>query len=107
MPKIGTILAGACLAAGLAGLASAAEYCVTCEGPPGLYRCVIDGTPEGPGKDQGASLHCISQLAKQGKHERCAVSRGALPRRHIGSLAQQVLDAVPCDLLIVAPGTGV
>lgn len=36
-----------------------------------------------------------------------AVSRGALPRRHIGSLAQQVLDAVPCDLLIVAPGTGV
>lgn len=77
MPKIGTILAGACLAAGLAGLASAAEYCVTCEGPPGLYRCVIDGTPEGPGKDQGASLHCISQLAKQGKHERCAVSRGA------------------------------
>lgn len=77
MRKIGMILAGASCAAGLSSLASAAEYCVTCEGPPGLYRCVIDGTPEGPGKDPATSVHCISQIAKQGKHERCAVSRAA------------------------------
>lgn len=77
MQKIAVILAGAGLAAGFSSLASAAEYCVTCEGPPGLYRCVIDGTPEGPGQQPGASLHCISQMAKQGRHERCAVSRGS------------------------------
>lgn len=77
MQKIAVILAGAGLAAGFSNLASAAEYCVTCEDPPGLYRCVIDGTPEGPGKEPGASLHCISQMAKQGRHDRCAVSRGS------------------------------
>lgn len=77
MPRLGLILAGAGLAAGLSGQAGATEYCVTCEGPPGLYRCVIDGTPEGPGKDPRASLHCIQEMARQGKHERCAVSRGA------------------------------
>lgn len=77
MPKFAAILAAACLAAGLSTPASAAEYCVTCEGPPGLYRCVIDGTPDGPGNDPAASVHCISQIARQGQHERCAVSRGA------------------------------
>lgn len=77
MPRFGPILAGACLTVGLSHLAVAAEYCVTCEGPPALYRCVIDGQPEGPGKDPRASIYCISEMAKQGNHERCAVSRGA------------------------------
>lgn len=77
MPRLRLILAGACLPAGLSGLAGAAEYCVTCEGPPALYRCVIDGQPEGAGKDPRASLYCISEMARQGNHERCAVSRGA------------------------------
>lgn len=77
MLKYGPILAGMCLAVVRPGLADAAEYCVTCEGPPALYRCVIDGQPEGPGEDPRASLYCISEMARQGKHERCAVSRGA------------------------------
>ena len=77
MLKFRPILAGMCLAVGLPGLTDAAEYCVTCEGPPALYRCVIDGQAEGPGKDPRASLYCISEMARQGKHERCAVSRGA------------------------------
>jgi hypothetical protein len=57
--------------------AAALEYCVTCEGPPAMYRCVIDGTEEGPGNNPSVSLYCISQMAKQGGHESCAVSRGA------------------------------
>lgn len=60
-----------------AGGAAALEYCVTCEGPPSLYRCVVAGTPDGPGKDPTASLFCISEMASKGRHERCAVSRGA------------------------------
>ena len=55
----------------------ALEYCVTCEGPPAMYRCVVDGTADGPGNDPSASLHCISQMATHGKHQQCAVSRGA------------------------------
>ncbi len=77
MPKYTSILAGVCLTVGLSAAAGAAEYCVTCEGPPALYRCVIDGQADGPGKDPRASIYCISEMARQGKHERCAVSRGA------------------------------
>ncbi|HRO48637.1 MAG TPA: hypothetical protein PLW75_00705 [Hyphomicrobium sp.] len=77
MLKYTPILAGVCLTQVLSAAAYGAEYCVTCEGPPALYRCVIDGQAEGPGKDPRASIYCISEMAKQGKHERCAVSRGA------------------------------
>jgi hypothetical protein len=71
------ILASAWLVLLLAGSAQAHEYCVTCEGPPAMYRCVIDGTEDGAGKDPSASLYCISQMASQGHHTSCAVSRGA------------------------------
>jgi hypothetical protein len=57
--------------------AGALEYCVTCEGPPAMYRCVIAGTPDGPGKNDSGSLMCISEMAARGGHEKCAVSRGA------------------------------
>jgi hypothetical protein len=42
-----------------------------------MYRCVVEGTPEGPGKSSSASLGCISEMAARGRHESCAVSRGA------------------------------
>ena len=96
MPRLGIALATAFLAAGLSGSAIAAEYCVTCEGPPALYRCVVDGTPEGPGTDSRASLHCISEMARQGQHERCAVSRGApFPCPGLTALVQPQLGAEP------------
>lgn len=71
------VLAAAPLALWPAEGARALEYCVTCEGPPAMYRCVIDGTPDGAGKNPSVSLYCISQMATRGKHETCAVSRGA------------------------------
>lgn len=72
-----SIVAGAGLAFAVADTAAGLEYCVTCEGPPAMYRCVIDDTAEGPGKDSTDSLHCITEMARHGKHATCAVSRGA------------------------------
>jgi hypothetical protein len=77
MRKVQWLPAASLLLLGQAGNAAAAEYCVTCEGPAALYRCVVEGTPEGAGKDPSSSLYCISQMAKRGRHESCAVSRGA------------------------------
>jgi len=73
----GGSLAGMFLAVALPHAAVAAEYCVTCEGPPAMYRCVVAGTADGPGKDPSASLYCISEMATNGRHDQCAVSRGA------------------------------
>jgi hypothetical protein len=55
----------------------ALEYCVSCEGPAAMYRCVIQGTPEGAGSDSSSSLYCISQMAAKGRHQSCSVARGA------------------------------
>ncbi|HEX2842052.1 hypothetical protein [Hyphomicrobium sp.] len=73
----GSILAGICFGLGFTHGAAALEYCVTCEGPPAMYRCIVAGTEDGPGKDPTVSLYCISQMAKQGRHASCAVSKGA------------------------------
>lgn len=77
MVRFGYAGASAALFLASAGSAIALEYCVTCEGPPAMYRCVVEGTPDGPGKDPSASLYCISEMASKGRHEACAVSRGA------------------------------
>lgn len=77
LQRLAAGFAGAWLAFGFTDQAAALEYCVICEGPPALYRCVIDGTADGPGKDSSASLFCMAQMAARGRHETCAVSRGA------------------------------
>ena len=58
-------------------MANALEYCVTCEGPPAMYRCVIKDTEDGPGKNPSVSLFCTTQMAARGHHQSCSVSRGA------------------------------
>lgn len=84
------VAVGAGLALAFAEPATALEYCVTCEGPPAMYRCVIDGTADGPGKDPTASLHCISEMANHGRHATCAVSRGApFPCPGLTTIVQQ------------------
>jgi hypothetical protein len=84
------IAAGAGLVLALPSAAAALEYCVTCEDPPAMYRCVVDGTADGPGKDPTASLHCISEMAKLGKHRTCSVSRGApFPCPGLTTIVQQ------------------
>lgn len=74
-PVITAVLAGAAglLTCGAGGI-SAAEFCVTCEGPEAHYACTFDGTSAGPG-DAGLKLYCITELAKSGKHASCSVDR--------------------------------
>jgi hypothetical protein len=62
---------------GLTVQASAQEYCVTCTGPPAIYRCTIAseaGTAVPPSRSQ---LLCITELAQTGNHESCSVGRTA------------------------------
>jgi hypothetical protein len=72
-----TTIAAMIASATLASQALAAEYCVTCEGPAAMYRCMVAGTPDGPGTNASHSLYCISEMAARGRHENCSVSRGA------------------------------
>lgn len=91
-----SIVAGAGLAFALADSAAGLEYCVTCEGPPAMYRCVVDDTADGPGKDPTASLHCITEMARHGKHATCAVSRGApFPCPGLTTVVQQPKNSPP------------
>jgi hypothetical protein len=71
-------LAGALAVPGIAALSRAAfadEYCVSCTGPAAEYRCEIEGTSEGSGKDPRSQLLCITTLANTGGHESCSVNR--------------------------------
>lgn len=77
MPARTGRIAASLLALGAAGEAMALEYCVSCEGPAAMYRCVVEGTPDGPGSDPGTSLYCISEMAAKGRHQSCSVARGA------------------------------
>ncbi len=96
MSNRGRIAAGAGLALALPHAAAALEYCVTCEDPPAMYRCVVDGTGDGAGKDPTASLHCISEMARLGKHRTCAVSRGApFPCPGLTTIVQQPKSLPP------------
>lgn len=57
--------------------AMAAEYCVSCTGPAGLYRCVIADSPDGAGNDPAERLKCATDLAERAEHETCRVSKSA------------------------------
>jgi hypothetical protein len=60
---------------GLASLASAQEYCVTCTGPAAQYRCLIGGHPSVAALTSRGQLLCITELAKIGPHASCSVGR--------------------------------
>lgn len=61
------------------GAFAADDLCVSCAGPAATYRCQVDpaaGLTQGAA-DPRAQLLCITELAKLGKHETCAVDRAA------------------------------
>lgn len=93
-----TALAFAGLAA-VADRAAAAEYCVTCTGPEAAYRCEVEGTPPGAGTDARAQLICISEMAAQGGHEACSVSR----KTEIPCLGETRMVRAPDQRIIVKP----
>lgn len=71
---LGTILPVLCgIAAGRAQ-AEPPEFCVTCTGPQAQYRCTFEDNG-GQASAPGLQLYCISTLAREGKHESCAIGR--------------------------------
>lgn len=105
MSRCGRFALGAGLALAFSQPAAALEYCVTCEGPPAMYRCVIAGTPDGPGKNDSSSLFCISEMAARGGHEKCAVSRGApFPCPGLAATVNQPANAPAAPSAATAPG---
>lgn len=64
-------------AAGLVAAATSAqaqEYCVVCTEPSALYRCILEDAR--PGIASSLQVVCISRIAKEGGHAKCAVKRG-------------------------------
>lgn len=58
--------------------AATGEVCVTCSGPPAIYRCTVDEASKIEGYRHGKrvmELACITELAKAGGHEQCRVRR--------------------------------
>jgi hypothetical protein len=68
---LATTLGG--LVAGVAGIASAEEYCVTCTGPDAKYRCIIGNGDRPATRTQRGQMLCITELAHSGNHASCSV----------------------------------
>ncbi len=71
-------LLGASLAAGtyLSTQAQAQEFCVACEGPAAVYRCVLEGI--GPAQAQPLKVVCVTTIAKELGHASCSVKGGTV-----------------------------
>lgn len=49
---------------------------MACSEPPGLYRCIIEGAK--PGGALSLQMFCVTAMAKQGRHGKCAVKGGTV-----------------------------
>ena len=64
------------LLAAYAGAASAQEFCVACNGPPAVYRCVIGDARQAQG--QPLQQFCTTTLVKEGGHADCGIRKGTV-----------------------------
>lgn len=58
--------------------ATAGEVCVTCSGPPAIYRCTVDDASRLEGYRHSKrilQIACITELARTGGHQQCRVQR--------------------------------
>lgn len=70
------LLAAAAL--GVAPSADAAEICVSCSGPEAIYRCTVDQSADVESYRHGKRILqfvCITELARQGGHQKCRAQR--------------------------------
>ena len=58
------------------GALSAQEFCVACNGPPGVYRCVIGDARQAQG--QPLQQFCTTTLVKDGGHTDCGIRKGTV-----------------------------
>ena len=54
----------------------AQEFCVSCEGPSAVYRCVLEGI--GPAQAQPLKVVCVTTLAREFNHASCSVRGGTV-----------------------------
>lgn len=73
---IGAVVTGSLLLAGSATLAQSQEFCVVCEGPAAVYRCVLEGI--GPAQAQPLKVVCITTIARELGHASCGVKGGTV-----------------------------
>ncbi len=69
---------GIVVAMAVTPVAAASEVCVTCSGPPAIYRCTVDEASRIEGyrhSKRVLQLACITELAREGGHEKCSVRR--------------------------------
>ena len=57
-------------------MAAAQEFCVSCEGPNAVYRCVLEGI--GPEQAQPLKVVCVSTLARTYNNATCTVRSGTV-----------------------------
>ncbi len=57
------------------GPLSAQEHCVHCSGPDAIYRCVLENVA--PSQSASQKLACITVLAREGRHDSCAIKTSA------------------------------
>ncbi|MEZ5852534.1 MAG: hypothetical protein R3D68_18025 [Hyphomicrobiaceae bacterium] len=70
----GVLVGGVSLA--MAATAQAQEYCVVCNDPGAIYRCILKNA--GPARTQPLKVACITALARAGRHASCAVRGGTV-----------------------------
>lgn len=56
--------------------AVAAEFCVVCGEPDGIYRCIA-AEVSAASRDTGAQLQCIQEIARRAGHKTCTIQRTA------------------------------
>lgn len=67
-----------CSMAAILPAAAADEVCVSCSGPPAVYRCTVDEASKIDSYRHAKrvlQLACITELAREGGHGQCGVRR--------------------------------
>ena len=101
----------ATLAMAPSALAQANEVCVSCSGPPAVYRCTVDdadSVTRYKGGDRILQFICTTELSKAGGHQKCRTRRGSAEpcigmertvslSGSIDALAEQAADGEPTE----------
>ena len=94
-----------CSMAAILRAAAADEVCVSCSGPPAVYRCTVDEASKIDSYRHAKrvlQLACITELAREGGHGQCGVRRSG-PEGCIG-LDRKISLVTSLDAGLFVPG---
>ncbi len=75
LPWTAAFAVAALALAGTPALGANTEYCVTCKGPAGTYRCRVRGS--GVKASDALKLYCVVRTAKEGGHASCSAKKAS------------------------------